>query len=170
MTAPTASAFTTFPQGPGQATDNLTGLLNNQTKGLGIVGSSATDAKDIKIGCVKITTGTIPGSPSGTGTASLYLAISEDGTNFTDGLNPNSTDGVAEGNKFITSQSIGSMLIQKLACPASNTTYIFNSFSVVQKIGYVPTFIGLYVVNNTGATFSATAANFLAGYKLITYN
>jgi hypothetical protein len=170
MTAPTTGSFTTFPQGPGQATDNLTGLANNQTKGLGIVGTATIDAKDYKIGVVKITTGTVPGSPSGTGTASLYLAISEDGTNFTDGLNPNSTDGVAQGNLFITSQSLGSMLVQRVYCPASNTAYVFNAFSVLQKVGYVPTFFGLYVVNNTGAAFSVTAANFLAGYKLITFN
>jgi hypothetical protein len=30
--------------------------------------------------------------------ASLYMALSEDGTLFTDGLDPNSTDGVAQGN------------------------------------------------------------------------
>ena len=169
MTAPTVSAFTTFPQGPGQVTDNLTGLANNQTKGLGIVGS-AVDAKDYKVGVVKVTTGTVPGSPSGTGTASLYLAIGEDGANFTDGLNPNSTDGVGQGNLFITSQSLGVMLVQRIACPASNTSYLFNAFSVLQKVAYVPTFFGLYVVNNTGAALSATAGNFIAGYRLITFN
>lgn len=171
MTAPTAAAFTVFPRGPGQTPDNITGLLDVQAKGLGIVGSANVDAKDYKVGCVKITTGTIPGSPNGTGTASLYLAISEDGTLFTDALDPNSTNGVAEANKFITSQSVGLMLVQRIACPASGTAYLFNAFSVFQKLGgYMPTFFGLYVVNNTGAQFNAVAANFTAGYKLITYN
>jgi hypothetical protein len=170
MVAPTAGSFTTFPQGPGQVTDNLTGLANNQTRGLGIVGTSTVDAKDVKVGVVKITTGTVPSSPNGTGTASLYLALSEDGVTFTDGLNPNSTDGVAQGNLFITSQSLANMLVQRIFCPASATSYLFNAFSLVQKLGYVPTFFGLYVVNNTGASFSATSSNFLAGYKLITFN
>lgn len=170
MTTPTAAAFTTFPQGPGQATDNLTGLANNQAKGFGIVGTATIDAKDYKIGVVKITTGTVPGSPNGTGAASLYLAISEDGVNFTDGLNPNSTDGAGQANLFITSQSLPFMIVQRIACPASNTAYVFNAFSVLQKIGYVPTFFGLYGVNNTGASFSATASGFIAGYKLITFN
>lgn len=170
MTAPTAGAFTTFPQGPGQTPDNLTALPNNQALGLGIVGSANIDGKDFKIGIVKITTGTVPGSPNGTGTASLYLAIGEDGTNFTDGLNPNSTNGSAQGALFITSQSLGFMLVQKIACPASNTAYVFNAFSLLQKLSYVPTFFGLYVVNNTGATFGTSAAGFLAGYKAITFN
>ncbi len=170
MTAPTVAAFTTFPQGPGQVTDNLTGLANNSALGLGIVGTALVDAKDIKIGSVLITTGTVPLSPNGTGSASLYLAISEDGTNFTDGLLPNSTNAAVESGKFITSQSLALMLVQRIFCPVSATQYRFNPFSVLQKLGYVPTFVGLYAVNNTGAQFSAVAAGFLAGFKLITFN
>ncbi len=169
MTAPTAAAFTTFPQGPGQTPDNLTALPNNSALGLGIIGASGTDAKDIKVGSVLITTGTVPGSPNGTGTASLYLAISEDGTNFTDGLNPNSTSAAAQSALFVTSQSLPLMLVQRIACPASATQYRFNAFSVLQKLNYVPTFFGLYVVNNTGGAFGVSSAGFLAGYKLITY-
>jgi fructose-specific phosphotransferase system IIC component len=60
-------------------------------------------------------------------------------------------------------------LVQRIFCPASATQYRFNAFSVLQKLGYVPTFLGLYAVNNTGAQFSAVAAGFLAGYKLITF-
>lgn len=170
MTAPTVSAFTTFPQGPGQTPDNITGLANNSALGLGVIGSNIIDYKDIKIGSVLITTGTVPNSPSGTGSASLYLAISEDGANFTDGLNPNSTNVAQQNAIFITSQSLGFMLVQRIFCPASATQYRFNAFSVLQKLGYVPTFLGLYVVNNTGGTFSAVSSGFLAGYRLITFN
>jgi hypothetical protein len=170
MTAPTVAAFTTFPLGPGQTPDNLTALPNNSARGLGIIGTATVDAKDIKIGSVLITTGTVPLSPSGTGTASLYLAISEDGVNFTDGLNPNSTDAAAQGALFVTSQSLPLMLVQRIACPVSAKQYNFNPFSVLQKLNYVPTFLGLYVVNNTGAAFGTVASGFLAGYKLITFN
>lgn len=170
MTAPTPGPFTTFPQGPGQGTDNLTGLPNNSALGLGIIGTATVDAKDIKIGSVLITTGTVPLSPNGAGSASLYLAISEDGVNFTDGLNPNSTNAAQQSALFVTSQSLPAMLIQRIFCPASATQYRFNPSSVLKVCLYVPTFIGLYVVNNTGAQFSAVAAGFGAGYKLITYN
>ena len=170
MTAPTAAVFTVFPQGPGQVTDNLTGLPNNTALGLGIVGVAGVDAKDYKIGCVAITTGTVPGSPTGTGTASLYLAISEDGVNFTDKLNPNNTNTAQEVTKFAQSQSLASMLVQKIFCPASNTQYFFNAFSILQKLGYVPTFFGLYVANNTGGTFGLTSSGFIAGFKTIAFN
>lgn len=170
MTAPTAAAFTTFPQGPGQATDNLTGLANNSALGLGIIGTASIDAKDIKVGSVLITTGTVPGTPNGTGSASLYLAISEDGVNFTDGLNPNSTNAAQQSTIFISAQSLPLMLVQRIFCPVSATQYRFNPFSVLQKLNYVPTFVGLYVVNNTGGQFGTTAAGFVAGFKLITFN
>jgi hypothetical protein len=170
MTAPTPAVFTVFPLGPGQVTDNLTGLANNSALGLGIIGTANVDSKDIKIGSVLITTGTVPLSPNGTGTASLYLAIGEDGVNFTDGLNPNSSNAAQESSKFVTSQSLPLMLVQRIACPASATQYRFNAFSVLQKLNYVPTFVGLYVVNNTGAQFSTVAAGFVAGFKLISFN
>jgi|SRR5215469_6156389 len=172
MTAPTVSPFTVFPQGPGQPIDNLTGLINRQAKGLGVVGSATVAADDYKIGVIKITTGTVTNSPSGTGTVSLYLALSEDGVTFTDGLDPNSQDGAGQANILsVTSQSLATMLIQRINTPASNTMYMFNAFSLKQKLGfYVPTFFGIYVANTSNGQLSTVAANFLAGYKVITPN
>jgi hypothetical protein len=103
---------------------------------------------------------------------SLYLIGSEDGTHWPDGLDPNSTDGsigTGQGAKFISSQSVGRHLVQSIACPASSTTYQFDTFSIYLKLGWMPTFWGLFISNNTGAAFDATASNFSALQTLVTF-
>ena len=169
MSKPTAAVFSAFPHGPGQSPDAMTSLPNGQIKGLGVVGLGGNDPKDYKVGCIRITTGTIPGSPSGSGTAALYLATSEDGVIFTDNLDPNSTNGAAQLTLFVAGQKIAQNLIQQITCRASATAYYFDAFSVLQRIGYVPTFFGLFVMNNTGAAFATTATAFVAGYKQIDF-
>ena len=169
MTAPIVSALATFPRGPGQLTDNLTGLANNQIRGMGIVGTVLLDIKDIKVGTIQITTGTVPNSPNGSGTAGIFIASSEDGTNWTDAMDPNSTDGAAQASLFVSGQSMRNNLVQRISCPASATAYTFDCFSILQQIGYVPSFIGVFVTNNTGGAYNAVATNFRAQYTQVIF-
>lgn len=179
MAAPGIAALAaSFPRGPGQTPDNLTGLPNVNVRGLGVqgagtIGGSATQYYDCKVGSIWIKTGAaVPGSPNGTGSAKIFVVGSEDGTHWPDGLDPNSTDGsttTGQGKLFISSQSVGSHLVQQIACPASATVYQFDSFSVYLKLGWMPTFWGIFISNNTGAAFDATAANFIALHTLVTF-
>jgi hypothetical protein len=82
------ASLATFPLGPGQSTDNLTALPDGQAKGLGALGTTLVQYYDDVVAPILIKSGN---SVNGSGIASLFLVCSEDGTSWTNGINPNST-------------------------------------------------------------------------------
>ena len=155
-----AASLATFPVGPGQSTDNLTGLPNGQAKGLGALGATLVQYYDDIVAPIQIKSGS---SVSGSGTASLFLVCSEDGVSWTNGINPNSTSD--------QSSLIGSLasLMPVVTVTANATLYHFPEFSVYSLLGFMPTYWSILVYNQSGAALDPTAANFYAKHSLVSY-
>ncbi len=162
MSSPiTAAALTTFPKGPAQSPDNLTSLPSAQAKGLGSLGTALTQYYDDNIAPLMIKSGS---GASGTGSVSLYLVVSEDGANWTDGIDPDSTGDQAA--KIKTARQIG-----KIDNIAASTSYIFDEWSVFSAVnmGFMPSFWAVVVLNSSGGALDATNTNFSAKHTLISY-
>jgi len=154
------ASLATFPLGPGQSTDNLTGLPNSQAKGLGTLGATLVQYYDDIVAPIQIKSGS---SVSGSGTVSLFLVCSEDGVSWTNGINPNSTSD--------QSSLIGSLasLMPVVTMTANATLYHFPEFSVYSLLGFMPTYWSILVYNQSGAALDPTAANFYAKHSLVSY-
>lgn len=152
------ATFFTFPFGPGQTTDNVTGLAAGQAKVLGSVGDG-TLIFDIVVSPILITTGA-----GAAGSIDLFLAISENGgappTGIWDGgIDPTlSTDQSAKlaGGEI---RRVSSISVQ------SATGYYFPEFSCPAFLGFFAMYYCPIIYNNTGVAFSATAAQFSAHYS-----
>lgn len=155
------NTLTTFPNGPAQPTDNLTALPNSQAKGLGSVGLLQHQYYDDNVAPIQIRSGT---GTSPTGSAGLYLVLSEDGVNWTDGILPNSA--LDQSAKLINASSYQ---IFSISVNVDATLFYFREFSVVSKIGYMPTFWAILIYNQSGANFDVTATNFRAQHSLVDY-
>jgi hypothetical protein len=155
------ASLATFPLGPGQTTDNLTGLPNNQAKGLGSLGTTLVQYYDDNVAPLQFKSGT--SGVIGTGTVSLYLVCSEDGANWTNGINPNSTSD--------QSSLLGGLvpLVPAVTVTANVSTYMLPEFSVYSLLGFMPTYWAVVVYNQSGTALDATAANFSAKHSLISY-
>jgi hypothetical protein len=155
------ASLATFPLGPAQSTDNLTGLPSNQAKGLGSLGTALVQYYDDIVAPLQFKSGA--SGTTGTGTVSLYLVCSEDGTNWSNGINPNSSSD--------QSTLIGTlqMLTPAITVTANATTYLFPEFSIYSLLGFMPTYWAVVVYNQSGAALDATAANFYAKHSLISY-
>lgn len=154
------ASVATWPIGPGQSPDNLTALPNGSALGLGKVGAARVQYYDDLVAPIQIKSG--GAGVSATGTASLYLVLSEDGVLFSGGVNPNAA----------TDQSSGlsaDMLIETIEVTADATLYYFKEFSIQQYLGFMPSFWALVVRNQSGAAFDSTAANFSAKHSLVSY-
>jgi hypothetical protein len=156
----TVASLATFPLGPGQSTDNLTALPNGQAKGLGALGTSLVQYYDDVVAPIQIKSGS---SVSGSGTVSLYLVCSEDGTSWTNGISPISTSD--------QSSLIGSLpsLTSVVTVTANAALYYFPEFSVYSLLGFMPTYWSILIYNQSGAAFDLTAANFYAKHSLVSY-
>ena len=154
-------AATTFPLGPGQTTDNVTGLLAGQAKPLGKVDNGAAPVFDVQVNPVKIKTDAA-GWAAGD-TCTLYLIHSEDDVTWTDGINPDATADVA-------ASLATAVPVQTIKTEANATTYYFDGFSLFSVLGKVPRYWTLIVLNNeAAAAFSGTAADFAAQYVPLPY-
>ena len=102
-------------------------------------------------------------SVNGSGIASLFLVCSEDGTSWTNGINPNSTSD--------QSSLIGSLasLTPVVSVTANAAVYYFPEFSVYSLLGFMPTYWSILVYNQSGSAFDLTAANFYAKHSLVSY-
>jgi hypothetical protein len=150
----------TWPNGPGAGTDNLTALPNNTAYGLGSVGTTTTQYYDDNVAPIKIKSGA--SGVSASGTASLYLVVSEDNTIFTNGVSPSAQ----------SDQSAAIVLgppLQQIQVTANGTTYYFREFSLAGVLFYMPSFWAVVIYNQSGAAFDGTAANFSAKHSLISY-
>jgi len=155
------ASLATFPLGPGQSTDNLTALPNGQAKGLGALGTTLVQYYDDIVAPIQIKSGTA--GVTGSGTASLFLVCSEDGTSWTNGINPNST---SDQSSLIDSLPSLSPVV---TVAANGALYYFPEFSVYSLLGFMPTYWALLVYNQSGTAFDATAANFIAKHSLVSY-
>lgn len=156
------AAAATFPKGPAQATDNLTSLPSGQAKGLGSIAGSAGGSPyaDIHVGAVQIKTNAA--GVSSTGTVSLYVVTSVDGTVYDGAIDPDSTSD--QSSKLAQATQV-----QTMDANTNAGTYAFRSFSVFAKLGYVPEHFAVVVMNETGAALDGTAASFSAKYELESY-
>jgi hypothetical protein len=160
------ASLVTFPYGPsGISGDNITGLANGQAKGLGAVGTALTQYYDDNVAPVRILSGA--SGVSGSGTASMYVVISEDGANWTNGVNPNST---SDQSALVGSSSANPLpVLQTINVVANATTYEFAGFSIASVLLYMPTYWAIVIYNQSGAAFNGTSSNFVANHTLISF-
>lgn len=155
----------TFPNGPGQSTDNLTALPNGQAMGLGAIGVPGLQYYDDEVGPIKVTLA----SSSASGTISLYIIVSPDGVNWTGGISPNAH---ADQSSLINNyNSYGPPSPFRVGNPiniqSGVLTYEFASFSIASVLLYWPTFYALVPYNLSGVNFSSTSSQFTAQHNLI---
>lgn len=159
MAAPVSRGSpTTWPKGPAQATDNITSLPSGQAKGLGALScqpSSNTPYNDILVAPVQIKSGASSVSP--TGTASIYVVVSEDNSVFDGAINPDSTSDQSANLDY-------ARVVQQIDVVANATTYAFREFSIWSFLGFIPEYVAIVVLNNSGSAFDTTAASFSAKY------
>jgi hypothetical protein len=156
------SAGVQFPNGPGQSTDNLTALNNNTMLCLGSIGASNFVYGDFIVAPIKFKSGA--SGVSANGTASLYLFTSEDGTIWTCGVSPSAASDQS-GQLAIGPTAPGGgprIPAQVVNVTAAGTQYYFDEFSVYDLLSWVPTFFTVGILNQSGAAFDSTAANFSA--------
>ena len=154
------ASLATFPLGPGQSTDNLTALQNGQAKGLGALGTTLVQYYDDIVAPIQIKSGS---SVSGSGSVSLFLVCSEDGTNWTNGINPNSS---ADQSSLIGTLT---PLTPAMTVASNATIYVLPEFSIYSLLGFMPTYWSIVVYNQSGAALDATATNFIAKHSLVSY-
>jgi hypothetical protein len=157
-----------WPNSPGGGgTDALSALANNVAKGLGKPAAfNGSQFADLLSAPIKFTSGTVPSSPNGIGTVSLYLILSEDGSSWTNGIDPTSTSD--------QSALIGSipLLVPSVVVTTTATAYYFPWFSVMEILGSptMPSYVSLLVYNQSGAAFATTSgSNNVAKYNLISF-
>ena len=155
------ASLATFPLGPGQSTDNLTGLPNGQAKGLGALGTTLVQYYDDIVAPIQIKSGS---SVSGSGTVSLFLVCSEDGVSWTNGINPNSTSdqsSLIESLVIADADGNGGGECNRLSLPRIFGLFVARLHAdLLVDPGLQP--IGRY-------TRSLRAANFYAKHSLVSY-
>jgi hypothetical protein len=154
------ASLATFPLGPGQSTDNLTALPNGQAKGLGALGTTLVQYYDDIVAPIQIKSGS---SVSGSGNVSLFLVCSEDATNWTNAINPNSS---ADQSSLIGTLT---PLAPAVTVASDATIYVLPEFSIYSLLGFMPTYWSIVVYNQSGAALDATATNFIAKHSLVSY-
>jgi len=165
----TVSAALQFPLGPGQATDNLTGLPNLNMKGLGHVGTAQTGYVDAVVSPIFVRTAA--SGVSSTGAIRLFVITAEEiltPSRFTDGIDPDATTNQIT---LLGQATVGSQ-VDVINGGASGlqaaTVYCFQGFSVKSYLNYTPTFWAVAILNGSGAQLSAVASTHYARYTLIT--
>jgi hypothetical protein len=155
----TYGSVTNMPNGPGAGTDNLTGLTNGKALGLGNLTNGGTPYANVMIPPIKIKTGT-----TASGTLSLYLITSEDGTIYTDGISPTSTSD--QSGKIVTAT-----LAAKINVSVTAAAYYFPEIDVLATLGFanMPNDVAAVMLNNSGGALDGTAANFSANYLPVTW-
>ncbi len=161
---------TVWPHGPGQSPDSVTSLANGQAKGLGSLWAEniglVTPFGDLILPPWKITTGAGPIA----GTVSRYLIISEDGSQWTGGVDPtSSSDQSMLLSAMLAYDGSNSALIDQITVSAAATAYYFRWRSLQSMLGNVPRYVSILVYNQSGQALSATATNHTAQYASEAY-
>jgi hypothetical protein len=160
----------TFPMGPGQGTDNISGLPNNQAKALGAVGTAAVQYYDDLIPPIQLTAGA--SGVSGTGAVSFYVICGETasiGTGpWTNGIDPNSTADQSSKLAGMTALS------PTLPMTVNASVCVYREFSIYAVLGFMPSFWSIVVYNQSGAALAITTGtppntNHIARHSLVSY-
>jgi len=144
---------------------NLQSLAFGACKGLGQVGPGTTGYTDIVFSPLKLRTGS---SVNADGIILDFLVVSEDGTLWTDDIDPDATTtqhskiGDASLTNLVTRIGQGQSQI------SANTTFFCLGFSIVSILGYRPMYCARVIRNLTGGAFSATAGDFSGTYTIQT--
>lgn len=152
------AAPATYPKGPGQSPDNVTSLANNAAKGLGAVGTSQVQAANDKL-LIRVKTGS---GTSGSGTVELHLVMSEDGTTWSNGVDPDTT---SDQSSKLDSRT----LLEIVQANVDATTYSFKWLALQSLIGDLPTYWAFVLYNKSGAALSVTAGEHYAKHSLVSY-
>lgn len=153
------SPLATFPLGPGQTQDNLTGLPNGYALGLGVLGQLGIQYYDDNVGPIQVRTGSLV-SPGGT--VSLYIVGSEDSIHWDGGLSPNGSTDQSMGLAFLSPA-------RTITTTNTNTIYTFDEFSIASIKLFMPTFWAVVVYNRSGSAFDPNSANFYAQHAYMNY-
>lgn len=137
---PTAAGAANFPH-----VANLNSLANNTAASLGSVGTGVIYFDDL-VPSIGILTGTGTG---GSGSAALYVMMSEDNSHWSGGLNPNSST-------ITPAQLAGMTPLQTITANADSTTFYFGEFSLTNQFGFVPSYWAIVVLNSSGAALAAS--------------
>jgi hypothetical protein len=147
-----------FLYGPGQTPDNVTSLAAGAAKVLGTIGTAGLQMFDIIVApATFVTTGLASGS------IEMYVAGSENGTNWTDAINPTATTD--------QSTAISQARLAKFISVEGSGSYRMDTWAVFPVLGggILPMFINIILWNKTGQPFGATAGNFYLQYSQMNY-
>lgn len=153
----TRGTLTTFANGPGAGTDNLTSLPSATAYGLGALDLSAAVVGDVLFAPLKIKSGSTGTSASGY--VRRYLITSEDNSLWTDGISPSAVSN--QLSKIVTAR-----LIDAIAVTANATTYYFEERSVMDILGFVPRYVAIVLDNESGHALDTVAGSFAAQYSV----
>ncbi len=161
----TRSSIAVFPAGPAQSPDNITSLANNAAKGLGSITVSPLPASDIIVAPISIKSG----ASAVSGSVSLFLIVSEDGSAWTGGIDPTSASDQATALTALLAADQNFSPLQTISFSANATTYYFRWFCLSDLLTNMPSYASVLVYNQSGAAFDSTAANHYAKYRTDVY-
>lgn len=144
---------------------NLQSLAFGAAKGLGHVGTAATDYVDDIVSPIFIKTGA---TASTNGLVTLFVVTAEELGHFTDLIDPDATTTQHTKISDATQAQVVSILGVGATSLAANTSYCFPSWSVYDVLGYKPTFWAPFVRNLSGGALSATAGDFYGTHTTLT--
>lgn len=159
----TIVAIANLPKGAAQGTDNITNIVSAGAKfarGLGSVNQAALLRYD-NVVTLKIKTNAT--AVTGNAILSIYIITSEDGTTWTDGIDPDATSDQSSKIKLATVAQVQTGIV-------ASTTYNFPDVSIPALLGYVPLYWAVvYQLDVTAGGMSATNTDFLTKYVEIQY-
>jgi hypothetical protein len=159
-----------WPHGPGQSPDSVTSLPNGQALGMGSLWAEniglVTPLGDLILPPWKITTG----SGAVSGTISRYLIVSEDGSNWTGGINPtSSSDQSTLLSAMLAYDNSNAAFIDQITVSVAATAYYFRWRSLQSMLGNAPHYVSVLLYNQSGQALSAIAGNHTAQYASESY-
>jgi hypothetical protein len=173
------TAPATWPMGPAQTTDNLSGLVSGTARGLGVISPSPTTSPwgDIIIPPWQIT---LSSTPMAGNKIYRYLLFTEPpGTLWPGGIDPTSTSdqsaalaawvGSPPGTGGYDPGAVGGALLDVLTTTTA-TVYRTRWFTLGRTIGNVASYTAILVYNDSGVDFAAySSGNQVAQYVIESY-
>lgn len=155
-------SIASLPKGAGQGTDNITNITGTAkfARGLGSVNQSASLRFDNIISLKYKLNAT---ATTGNKIASFYLITSSNGTDWTDGIDPDATSDQSSKISHAPCFHVQTGL-------TASTTYYVPEISVPAFLGFQSLYWAVvYQLDLTAGGFSATAGDHLTKYTEIQY-